>query len=183
MSDIDVLFKKKIYKKIYKKILAVLISLAMTELRVCIKCKRDENQVNIDDGRKECANCRTHERQKKESASYESYLNALFINAKSAVKRGARAQDHSWELVNADLPRMWELQKGRCAVSGVFLTHHKDGSGRKDFNASIDRISNTKSYSFENVQLVAYRINLMKHTLPEDMFYWWVKTINDFSCD
>lgn len=161
----------------------MVFSNAMTELRVCAKCNRDENQVHIDDGRRDCANCRTHERQKKESASYESYLNALFINAKSAVKRGARTQEHSWELVSADLPLLWKQQQGRCAVSGVFLTHHKDGSGTKDFNASIDRISNVKSYTFENVQLVAYRINLMKHTLPEDMFYWWVKTINDFSCD
>ena len=176
-------YRRTFQKNFYKKILAMVFSNAMTELRVCAKCNRDENQVHIDAGRKNCANCRTHERQKRQSASYEAYLNALFINAKSAVKRGARTQEHSWELVSADLPLLWEQQKGRCAVSGVFLTHHKDGSGAKDFNASIDRISNVKSYTFENVQLVAYRINLMKHTLPEDMFYWWIKTINDFSCD
>jgi len=24
---------------------------------------------------------------------------------------------------------------------------------------------------------------MMRSVLPEDMFYWWVKTIHDFSCD
>lgn len=88
-----------------------------------------------------------------------------------------------WAITSDDLILLWEKQKGRCAISGVFLTHHKDGSGYKDYNASIDRISGEKGYTPQNVQLVCYRINIMKHTLPEDMFYWWVKTINDFSCD
>ena len=86
-------------------------------------------------------------------------------------------------ITKEDVVGLWDKQEGRCAISGVFLTHHKDGSGTKEYNASIDRISGEKGYIYQNVQLVAYRINIMKHTLPEDMFYWWVKTIHDFSCD
>ena len=62
-------------------------------------------------------------------------------------------------------------------MSGVVLTHHKDGSGRKDFNASIDRIVPHEPYIKENVQLVAFRVNLMKHELTEDLFYWWIRTL------
>jgi hypothetical protein len=63
------------------------------------------------------------------------------------------------------------------------LTHHLDGSGRKDFNASIDRIDSQMGYVPGNVQLVAGRVNLMKGTLGVDMLYWWVKTIYQHSCD
>ena len=54
---------------------------------------------------------------------------------------------------------------------------------RKSTTPPIDRINGEEGYTFHNIQLVCYRINIMKHTLSEDMFYWWVKTINDFSCD
>jgi hypothetical protein len=61
------------------------------------------------------------------------------------------------------------------------MTHQRDGAygdGKKrDFNASIDRINPTGPYCLDNVQLVASRVNTMKHTLSQDMFLWWIKTI------
>jgi hypothetical protein len=63
------------------------------------------------------------------------------------------------------------------------MTHHIDGTGHKEFNASIDRVSPEAGYTPENVQLVAYRINIMRHTLSIDMFWWWVKNIHDMSID
>ena len=94
-----------------------------------------------------------------------------------------RVNDHVWEITPQDLIDKWEEQGGRCAISGVILTHHIDGGGHKDFNASLDRISPEHGYTADNVQLVAYRINIMKHSLSEDMLFWWIKTIHDFSCD
>ena len=99
------------------------------------------------------------------------------------MKNGNRAEHIDFTISIDDLVNLWLAQEGRCVVSGVFLTHHKDGSGTKDFNASIDRISNERGYSPENVRLVCYRVNMMRNVLPEDMFYWLVKTIHDFSCD
>jgi hypothetical protein len=70
---------------------------------------------------------------------------------------------------------------GKCALSGVLMTHQRDGTygdkKPKEFNASIDRINPQGPYVRENVQLVSARINTMKHTLSEDMFIWWVKNI------
>ena len=127
--------------------------------------------------------CKQKQIEERVSRSYESYLRHLYSQSKSSVKCGKRADHVEWHLEPEDLIALWEKQEGKCAVSGVFLTHHKDGSGRKDYNASIDRISCERGYTTQNIQLVAYRINIMKHTLSEDMFYWWIKTINDFSCD
>jgi len=127
--------------------------------------------------------CKAKQLEERVSRSYENYLRHLYSNSKSNVKCGKRGDHVEWDIEPEDITALWDKQQGKCAVSGVFLTHHKDGSGRKDYNASIDRISCERGYTPQNVQLVAYRINIMKHTLSEDMFYWWIKTINDFSCD
>ena len=135
-------------------------------------------------GRKVCRPCKLKKAQIRISSSYENYLRNLFSQSRSNARPGKRGADHVWELTAPDFIALWEKQGGgKCAISGVFLTHHKDGSGKKDYNASIDRINGEKGYTVANTQLVCYRINIMKHTLSEDMFYWWVKTINDSSCD
>jgi len=132
--------------------------------------------------RKQCEPCRMQHKQRKRhmvmQQSHEAYLRNLHTKLKSTRKK-----THPWNLVPEDLIEIWDKQKGRCAVSGVALTHHLDGSGAKEFNASIDRINNDQGYSRDNVRLVAYRINIMRHTLSLDMFWWWVKTIHDHSCE
>jgi len=149
----------------------------------CAVCGRTKDESEFYKGRTECIACKTHRHETRISRSYESYLRNVCTQSMSAVKAGKRNREMAWEITPEDLVKLWEKQDGKCAISGVFLTHHKDGTGKKEYNASIDRICGDKGYTFHNVQLVCYRINIMKHTLSEDMFYWWVKTINDFSCD
>jgi hypothetical protein len=90
-------------------------------------------------------------------------------------------QDIEYGITTEDVIDMWEMQGGKCALSGVLMTHQRDGTygdrKKKEFNASIDRINPQGPYVRENVQLVAARVNTMKHTLGEDMFMWWVKNI------
>ncbi len=155
----------------------------MPKSKLCDTCSTKQSPERFQGGRNTCTACRTELKQIRDSASYKSYLNNLLQHCKSAVKRGARTTEHDMRLELDDLVQLWVKQEGKCALSGVFLTHHKDGSGRKDCNASIDRIANSKSYSKENVQLVCYRVNIMKHSLGEGEFYWWIKNLHDFSCD
>lgn len=152
-------------------------------MKKCVSCEKTLDVSKFSAGRNECMACRTQNRESKISSSYGNYLRHIYAQSKSCVKSGKRNRELEWAIEPEDLTNLWVKQGGRCAISGVYLTHHKDGSGHKDYNASIDRISSEKGYTYHNVQLVCYRINLMKNTLPEDMFYWWVKTINDFSCD
>lgn len=161
----------------------MLIYLPMVDTKECLSCNQILDVSQFPAGRANCATCKIAQAQVRISGSYESYLRNLYSGSRSAVKQGKRNKVMEWAITSEDLVWLWEKQKGRCAISGVFLTHHRDGSGKKDYNASIDRISGEKGYTPKNVQLVCYRINIMKHTLPEDMFYWWIKTINDFSCD
>ena len=155
--------------------------------RLCTLCKIELpldqfEQYPSGQRRMQCEPCRIKHKQRKRymimQQSHEAYLRNLYTKAKSSRKK-----THPWDLVPEDLIEMWVKQNGKCLVSGVHLTHHLDGSGAKEFNASIDRINNDQGYQRDNVRLVAYRINIMRHTLSTDMFWWWVKTVHDHSCD
>lgn len=176
-------FYKKFFKKNLQKQLAMLICSTMTSTKVCRSCNREQDVSAFRKGRTVCLACKQKIDRTRISASYESYLRNLYSHSMSSVKKGRRGKEIVWDITPEDVIRLWEKQDGRCALSGVYLTHHKDGSGYKDHNASIDRISGEEGYTYQNTQLVCFRINLMKHTLSEDLFYWWIKTINDFSCD
>ena len=151
--------------------------------KVCPSCKKTLDESEFSKGRVICGQCKTEKAISGISTSYETFLRNLYSKSKSNVKRGMRDAHVTFEILPEDVIALWEKQDGRCAISGVYLTHHVDGSGKKEYNASIDRICGDKGYTIHNIQLVCYRINIMKHTLSEDMFYWWIKTINDFSCD
>lgn len=124
-----------------------------------------------------CQQCVTLQRSRKTSATPESYLRVLNGQLKSQrVKQGIQ-----YDLTTEDVIDMWEMQEGKCALSGMLMTHQRDGTygdrKKKDFNASIDRINPNGPYVRGNAQLVANRANTMKHTLSEDMFIWWVQNI------
>jgi hypothetical protein len=124
-----------------------------------------------------CQQCVTLQRARKTSATPESYLRVLNVQLKSQRLK----QDIEYGITTEDVIDMWEMQGGKCALSGMLMTHQRDGTygdrKKKEFNASIDRINPQGPYVRENVQLLAARVNTMKHTLGEDMFMWWVKNI------
>lgn len=149
--------------------------------RTCIDCGETKPVADFESTprgiRRVCAPCIGAKRAKKASSSPESYLNVLNTQLRSQrAKQGVQ-----YDLTTEDVVALWHEQGGRCAISGVIMTHQRDGAygdGRKrDFNASIDRISSNGPYIRKNVQLVANRVNTMKHTLGDDMFMWWIKTI------
>jgi len=127
-----------------------------------------------------CITCKGARHRRAVSTDHLQYLTGLYAQCKYSHTKRKDSPGHfraEFNLEKEDLFNLWEEQAGRCALSGVVLTHHKDGSGRKDFNASIDRIVPHEPYIKENVQLVAFRVNLMKHELTEDLFYWWIRTL------
>ena len=161
----------------------MLMFLRMTDQKVCSSCGVEKEVSEFPNERNVCRPCKQMGKEHLASGSYKVYLTQLFINSRSKASGGQRDHIRDFSITKEDVIDLWEKQNGRCAVSGVFLTHHKDGTGTKEFNASLDRITNSKGYTKNNVHLVCYRVNIMKHVLSEDMFYWWIKTIHDFSCD
>lgn len=155
-----------------------------TDTKVCVRCKEakpaDAFQKYGKAKRKNtCLACETFLMTQRVGSTYQTYLTKLHQQSKSK-RSGTEVAFH---ITVEDLIDLWEAQEGRCALSGVLMTHHKDGQGRKDFNASMDRIIPDRGYILGNVQLVCDRVNLMRHTLSMDMFYWWIKCLHDQSCD
>tara|TARA_R100000734_G_C3315624_1_gene107669 strand:+ start:1212 stop:1517 length:306 start_codon:yes stop_codon:yes gene_type:complete len=91
--------------------------------------------------------------------------------------RRKRDPDLDWEIEVDNLIEAWDRQEGKCALTGLYMTYHKDGTGKKDLNVSVDRIDPGVGYLPYNIQLVCNRVNTLKHVLPEDELYWWCKNI------
>lgn len=46
--------------------------------------------------------------------------------------------------------------------------------------ASLDRIDNSKGYVEGNLQWLCKRVNYMKHTMNNEYFLTWIKSIYEF---
>ena len=112
------------------------------------------------------------------SAGIENLGKGLGTQIKTHTKKEKVKVD--WDIELEDVLELWDKQEGKCALTGLFMTYHKDGSGKKDLNASIDRINPDIEYLVTNIQLVCSRANTLKHNLREDELYWWAKNIVEF---
>ena len=117
-----------------------------------------------------CKECRSAQIMDNKSSSPYLYIKGLFRSLKYSRK------EFDWEITCEYVETLWDKQEGKCALSGVFLTWQA-GEGKQDFNVSIDRKDPNKGYIIGNIQLVAQRVNVMKHTLGDSEFYWWCKNI------
>ena len=142
----------------------------------CTDCKQKLPAEAFPAQSKKCSTCRYTARRKAASATPQNFLTRSFGQLKHARMKKEKSKK-GWEITLEDVLELWELQKGRCALTGLFMTFHKDGSGRRDLNVSIDRIDPDVEYLVTNIQLVCLRVNTMKHTMKEDELYWWAKNI------
>jgi hypothetical protein len=90
---------------------------------------------------------------------------------KSALSRG-----YCWELTPEFVDCLYQVQNGCCAFSGVPIKW--DVSGWRH-TASIDRRDNSKGYTEDNVRLVHKDINMMRGSLPEEVFIEWCRLVTD----
>ena len=89
-----------------------------------------------------CGVCITNARMFRQFRSVEIFLRDMFTKSKSG-----RSGKFEWTIEIEDILDLWEVQDGRCALSGVYMTHHADRGERKDMNCSIDRIRSTEGTS------------------------------------
>jgi hypothetical protein len=67
-----------------------------------------------------------------------------------------------------------DAQKGRCALTGIEMTHGQDSP---ETNISIDRIDPSKGYVEGNIRLVCVAVNFMKHRMDDARLAWWCQQI------
>ena len=141
----------------------------------CSTCGLRKDDAEFYPGAATCKECKLTRAQQASNENQNRYLGRLCAQA----KRQARRRNLEFNVVPGHLEDLWRKQAGRCALSGIIMTHHRDGLGTKDFNASIDRINGAIGYTNNNVQLACLRANLMRSTLSGTEFNWWVRTISD----
>lgn len=142
-------------------------------IKVCTSChkKMDEDkfgtekrgnkvyQINV------CSSCKQDQRNKSISKSPKSFMQHLIWQLKSKrIKEG-----YEWTITIDDLMKIYNNQRGICKLSGIELTHIK-GKGHIDTNISLDRINNDKGYTPDNIQIIAYIVNMMRRTMPVNEF-------------
>jgi hypothetical protein len=77
--------------------------------------------------------------------------------------------------INADyIISLWELQQGRCALTGVEMEITGEPGPN---NLSIDRIAPDRGYVRGNVQLVTYRANQSKGNMTINEFTEFCKLV------
>ena len=147
----------------------------------CSSCKRHLPQEEFETKesankksftRSYCRECHQAKNNKYKSSNPHLYL----ANSCAQLKYARQKEGIEWFLISDDLVELWEEQEGKCALTGQIMTWYK-GEGPQDMNVSIDRIYPEKPYYKSNIQLVCYRMNIMKHTLNDSELYWWCKNL------
>lgn len=119
-----------------------------------------------------CRSCKQIARNKCISRSPESYMRNLLIQNKS----GRVKQGYEYTITIQDLLDIFETQNGKCAMTGIEMTHLK-GNGHIETNISIDRINNDIGYIPGNIQLVCYSANMMRRKMKDQSFKNFCKKI------
>ena len=146
-------------------------------IKQCKDCGIEITEKNayIDKGtrlRARCKACDYKYRSKKAGKDVYSYMDKLYSKLRYEVVSGSRRTSRcalTWNITQAHLYNLYKKQKGKCNLSQLPMTWIT-GQGKVDTNISIDRINPNKGYEPDNIQLITYRMNIMKHDLKEDQF-------------
>ena len=93
-------------------------------------------------------------------------LKGTISNKLMSAKKRAKKDGFSFNLDNAFVTELWELQEGKCAKTGVEMGR----IGDKWLSPSLDRIDPNKGYDRDNVQWVCWRYNAAKAEMTDDSF-------------
>lgn len=110
-------------------------------------------------------------------------ISSGFIND---IRSNAKQRNLEFSLTLQSLWDLWNLQKGKCALSGIeldiVLNQYENGKpDRTKITASIDRINPYLGYTPDNVQWVHKWINIMKGALSNEDFIKICNTISNFN--
>lgn len=104
--------------------------------------------------------------------TFERMINARWLNAKERATR----KNIPFDITKEDLTRLWKCQEGKCAISGIDMTHEVD-KGRVFTNISVDQINPSEGYTTNNIQLVCMGVNQMKSDMSMNELYMFCEAI------
>ena len=121
-----------------------------------------------------CMDCWTPSRQQK--YVYQSMRHYLAQKIRHAGKpsKGRAKRNIGVNITIDDVMAMYEAQEGKCAITGVLMTH---GIDETLSNASIDRIDPDGNYDIDNIRLVCTVVNVMRMRLSDEELGDWSMSI------
>lgn len=146
-------------------------------LWVCVcECGNIANVLGsnlINQSSTQCISCHNAKGTLNKRSTGKDLISGTFL---AFIQRSAIKRDIDYDITIDELLRIWELQNGKCALTGIELSfpkHSKDYSN----TASLDRIDSNKGYVVGNVQWVHKIINIMKMDLDQSDFINWCKAV------
>ena len=142
----------------------------------CSKCKKykklDEfgpDKNTWDNKNCYCYQCeRIRGLEKANRRQSESYVQ--FITARmNMYKKNAERKKINFKVSKLDLIKLFEKQKGKCALSKIKLTI-LTGKGKIPTNASLDRINPNGIYEIKNLRWTSFISNMMKQEMSDKQF-------------
>lgn len=111
----------------------------------------------------------------RQESTLRGYLGRLLQRANDRQQ----SRGHAVNIELKDIVRCWFSQQGKCALSGIKMTHSQSDAcaDRKVTNASLDRIDGHTDYTPGNIQLVCTIVNLMKNRFPQATFVRFCKLV------
>lgn len=120
--------------------------------------KRNNNETGF---QHRCKSC-----QKKDPTRYNRLIKKddlyLFIvDRYYGAKNRASKKGLEFNLTIESLVELWNKQNGKCAITGIQMTH-TILEGKIKTNLSIDKINPTLGYTINNIQMICNIVNVMK---------------------
>lgn len=84
----------------------------------------------------------------------------------SSIKSGAIKRKLKFDLNIEDVWNLYIKQNKKCSLTGLDISFKKDSR----YKASIDRIDSSKGYIINNIQIVYFKVNIMKQDLSDVEF-------------
>lgn len=140
--------------------------------RICCSCKRTfpiedfPKATNKSGHRYRCKECSRKRENEIKSNNLRAYFSDLLKTSKESAKK--RNID-CYELDVDFLVELYDLQDGKCAITGIPMTHIA-GQGIVPTNISMDRINSSIGYTKDNVQLTCRFINHAKMNMSMEQF-------------
>lgn len=140
--------------------------------RQCCSCKRilpitDFPKASNNSGhRYRCKLCTQKRENELKSNNLRVYLSDVLKTSKQTAKK-RKIDCH--ELDVDFLVELYEQQSGKCAITGIPMTHIA-GHGVVPTNISVDRIDSSIGYVKDNVQLTCRFINHAKMNMSTEQF-------------
>lgn len=141
--------------------------------KMCLRCWKIVKNEDIRYGHRVCKDCQAIKlEERKLNRTLEQFIHELVLAKYHDIR--VKSGRLKCNITNEQIMQLWEKQKGICALSGEKMNWEK-GS---DKMLSIDRIDSINgNYVEGEIQLICYRVNMMKQQLSDEIFIEWSEKI------